>query len=239
MGGEYYCTSDARKPIWEGARKKALSPGEPFTIAPGQFGFLLSMEAVNVPADAMAFISIRAKTKFRGLINVSGFHVDPGYKGKLVFSVFNAGSSNIHLGEGDEVFLIWFADLDQASGKTRTEAGYTAIPNELINGMNREVVSLSSLATEIANLKVNMRVQGIIFGIAVAFFFTVLSGAVGYLFQNGFLKPILDRAVPVIAGQPATQLSSPPPVLPPASAPVPVPPPAAPPPSTNVPLPAR
>jgi hypothetical protein len=32
---------------------------------------LLTEEIVSVPADALAFISIRTKTKFRGLVNVS------------------------------------------------------------------------------------------------------------------------------------------------------------------------
>jgi hypothetical protein len=47
---------------------------EAFTIPPGQFAFLLTKEVVSVPADALAFISIRVKTKFRGLVNVSGWH---------------------------------------------------------------------------------------------------------------------------------------------------------------------
>ena len=45
---------------------------------PGQFAFLLTKEVVSVPADALAFISIRVKTKFRGLVNVSGW---PGCNG--------------------------------------------------------------------------------------------------------------------------------------------------------------
>ncbi len=52
---------------------RQLDQGEAFTIPPGQFAFLLTEEVVSVPADALAFISIRAKTKFRGLVNVSGF----------------------------------------------------------------------------------------------------------------------------------------------------------------------
>ena len=47
---------------------RKLSDGEAFTIPPGQFAFLLTEEVVSVPADALAFISIRAKTKFRGLV---------------------------------------------------------------------------------------------------------------------------------------------------------------------------
>jgi dUTPase len=76
---------------------RKLGEGEAFTIPPGQFAFLLTEEVVSVPADALAFISVRARTKFRGLVNVSGFHVDPGYRGQLTFSVFNAGPAPIHL----------------------------------------------------------------------------------------------------------------------------------------------
>lgn len=54
-------------------------PGNLFRISPGQFAFILTEERVTVPDTAIAFISMRAKFKFKGLINVSGFHVDPGW----------------------------------------------------------------------------------------------------------------------------------------------------------------
>ena len=92
---------------------RKLGPGDAFTIPPGQFAFLLTEEIVTVPASALAFISIRAKTKFRGLVNVSGFHVDPGYRGQLTFAVFNAGPIPIHLKRGQQIFLIWYASLDR------------------------------------------------------------------------------------------------------------------------------
>src|SRR5258708_5157038 len=50
-------------------------PSHLVNIPPGQFAFLLTQEMVAVPNRAMALISMRAKYKFRGLINVSGFHV--------------------------------------------------------------------------------------------------------------------------------------------------------------------
>ena len=85
---------------------RKLRDAEAFTIPPGQFAFLLTEEVVSVPADALAFISIRAKTKFHGLVNVSGVHVDPGYRGQLTFSVFNAGPVPVHLKRGQQIFLI-------------------------------------------------------------------------------------------------------------------------------------
>src|SRR3982750_357640 len=77
MGDHYFVTSakgDAEPPT-----KTKIAVGDGFNIPPGQFAFLISEEEVFIPHFAMAFISMRTPFKFRGLVNVSGFHVDPGY----------------------------------------------------------------------------------------------------------------------------------------------------------------
>lgn len=84
-----------------------------FIIPKGQFALLITNEIVKVPKDALAFISFKAKYKYKGLINVSGFHVDPGWYGKLTFSVYNAGPSDVVLEKGNPFALIWYADLDK------------------------------------------------------------------------------------------------------------------------------
>lgn len=91
--------------------KQKLEPNEQLVIPPGQFGLLLTKEIVDVPNYALGFISIRFSIKMRGLVNVSGFHVDPGFKGRLKFAVYNAGSQNIVLAQSEPVFIIWFSDL--------------------------------------------------------------------------------------------------------------------------------
>jgi dCTP deaminase len=108
MGSQYVLSSQA--PV-----KVSLAAGEQFAIAPGQFGLLITDERVRVPLNALAFISLRSHVKVRGLVNVSGFHVDPGYEGRLKFSVFNAGSKAVVLEQGESVFSIWFADLDRST----------------------------------------------------------------------------------------------------------------------------
>lgn len=110
LGGEYFTTAD------QANKKLLIRDGEQICIAPGQFALLITKEKIRIPEDAMGFISIKAGIKFKGLINVSGFHVDPGFRGRLKFAVYNAGSQNINLTEGKPIFLIWFTDLDQ---KTR------------------------------------------------------------------------------------------------------------------------
>lgn len=128
---------------------RRLAPGDAFTIPPGQFAFLLTEEIVSVPADALAFISIRAKTKFRGLVNVSGFHVDPGYRGQLTFAVFNAGPVPIHLKRGQPIFLIWYASLDRETVVKKDSAVRMGIDPDLITGVAGELQSFASLATRI------------------------------------------------------------------------------------------
>ncbi|WP_288253514.1 hypothetical protein [uncultured Hydrogenophaga sp.] len=114
-------------------------------IGPGQFAFLLTDEVVEVPPSALALISMRAKYKFKGLINVSGFHVDPGWKGKLIFSVYNAGPSPILIEKGEPLFLIVYSDLDRTSEASHLydgEAqGQESIKTSLLSGLNSQVFS--------------------------------------------------------------------------------------------------
>ncbi len=128
-----------------------------FTIPPGQFGFILTEEHVSVPESAIALISIRARYKFRGLVNVSGFHVDPGYSGRLMFSVFNSGPNSVHLRRGDECFLIWYAELDGPSAVSAKEPR-NEIPSELTGPLSEGMESFSMLRSEIENLKQSVRV---------------------------------------------------------------------------------
>jgi dCTP deaminase len=107
LGGEYFTTADNSK------IKVMIQDSEQISIAPGQFALLITQERIRIPDDAMGFISIKAGIKFKGLINVSGFHVDPGFHGRLKFAVYNAGSQHIKLTQGKPIFLIWFTDLDQ------------------------------------------------------------------------------------------------------------------------------
>lgn len=130
--------------------KILLEDNQGFAIPPGQFGLLMTEEEVTVPKHAIAFISIRSKYKFRGLINVSGFHVDPGYKGKLVFAVFNAGPSPVHMSRGERCFHIWFANLDSSDSSLQTKNGYDRLDSSLIQQISDQFLSLKGLSENIS-----------------------------------------------------------------------------------------
>jgi dCTP deaminase len=112
--GKYYLTLSREVAVTpDGTTSIPLSGNEPFVIIPpGQFAILFTNESVSIPNNAMGFISVRTSEKLKGLVNISGFHVDPGFKGHLKFSVYNAGNNAICLDFGSECFLLWFCTFD-------------------------------------------------------------------------------------------------------------------------------
>jgi len=162
---------------------KNLEPNSVVNIPPGQFAFLLTEEKVRMPADALGFISIKARHKYKGLVNVSGFHVDPGWNGYLMFSVFNAGPSDIILKRGEKLFLLWFAALDQVSQqdymyKPTPEHEEPEIQVKYVQGLTQPVQSLPSLSRDVAKLR-HATVRGdIALGLVIPTFGLLLALAV-------------------------------------------------------------
>jgi dCTP deaminase len=155
VGGEYYVTPNDTATNPGSITLALLDQGESFAVPAGQFAYVLTEEQVSVPTSAIAFISIRARIKFRGLVNVSGFHVDPGFSGRLLFAVYNAGPVSIHLRRGDPTFLIWFADLDQdvPADSKRGMAPITNIATEIITPVSGVIYSIQGLADKLRTVE--------------------------------------------------------------------------------------
>ncbi|NET69604.1 MAG: deoxycytidine triphosphate deaminase [Sphaerospermopsis sp. SIO1G2] len=189
LGEEVYISSLPDTPIKE-RKKVILSEKETVCIPPGQFAFLITAEVIKVPKNSLAFISIKFKFKSHGLINVSGFHVDPGYNGKLIFAVYNAGPLNFHVARGERIFTIWYADLDQEDENSRKKKGYDSIPTDLMNSPDL-VSSLPYLNKRLDELEQKIESysvkQAITFAISTAVFLTVAKPIVDI-----FIQPLLN-----------------------------------------------
>ncbi|MDH1699776.1 hypothetical protein N5I05_14785 [Acinetobacter johnsonii] len=158
IGSEVYITpsSDTDTKV-----KKILTDEDPqFIIPKGQFALLITDEIVKVPNEAIAFISFKAKYKYKGLINVSGFHVDPGWRGRLTFSVYNAGPSDVVLEKGNPFALIWYADLDKSGADDaeyheyfKKEAPVMTITSDKVSDMSGDIFSPFKLKKEIDDIK--------------------------------------------------------------------------------------
>lgn len=157
LGHEVYVSPDREVAVPNRQTKRTLAGKEGFTIPPGQFAFLTTQEVIEIPDTALAFISIKARQKWNGLINISGFHVDPGYRGILIFSVLNAGPRPLHLHQGQALFLIWYADLDRQTQMRKTSTnGIDGIDSKMLNGISGEILSLQSLSEKQRALEVDI-----------------------------------------------------------------------------------
>ena len=217
MGDEFFCTADQIQSAGVSPAIQKLAEGQGFTIPPGQFAFLLTREKIRVPKNAMAFISIKSGMKFHGLVNVSGFHVDPGYEGRLVFSVHNAGPSPLSLKQGMPLFVIWYASLREESKKTyNTDKGYSGIDPKHIQGMSKEILSMQNVTENIKQMQDTFVKHKPILdhlnffyrAIVIAVFAALMIGVAGFSWDFGrsiWLR-ITEPAVKTIA--PAAEKSS-------------------------------
>ena len=165
MGSEVYVSPTSESDP-QSVRK--LDEGGAFRIPPGQFAFLLTHEAVHIPEDAFALIALRARElQFRGLINVSGFHIDPGYSGRLVLAVYNAGPGEVHLREGSVLFEVFFADLDEPTEKpynaSSTKQPLMRIEPDVISAVAGKFETLEGLKNKIGEVETELeeRIQAL------------------------------------------------------------------------------
>jgi dCTP deaminase len=91
-------------------------------------------------------------------VNVSGFHVDPGYSAPLRFAVFNAGPSTIGIKRGEDCFLIWYADLDREDtehikSESQNRAYSRGITSADVSALTGAVKTVSVLANKVSDLE--------------------------------------------------------------------------------------
>lgn len=149
----------------------------------------------------MGFISVKLVYKKCGLINVSGFHVDPCFKGNLIFSVYNAGPSDILLKKGTPVFMIFFCKLTQGLGRfsdtypnknddysekiqtkvkraiERKNHELIGIPLEMVSGIKGASVSLANNNARMDKLEASIKIYG-------AIVLSIIGGLLLLILQN-------------------------------------------------------
>ena len=105
-----------------------------------------------MPEDLLAFITLRNTFKMQGLINVSGFHVDPTYKGMLVFAVNNIGPSDIRLRLHEPTFTIFFAKVEGKIEGSRPPFG-NELPLQYVQLLGGSSITLARLQKEFEELR--------------------------------------------------------------------------------------
>ncbi|MDD4239542.1 MAG: hypothetical protein PHT62_13465 [Desulfotomaculaceae bacterium] len=166
LGNEVYLSSEELP--------KVLEKGDVVSIRSGEFALLITEEKIKLPFNVMGFISMRFSFKRKGLINVSGFHVDPGYYGKLIFSVYNAGPNDIVVRRCDSLFMIFFERFEnKISESYKQKENYENIPSSMITDIKGRSVTLSNNAVKIEKLEFYFK---ILLGVVIAMVTLVVKG---------------------------------------------------------------
>ena len=145
LGNEFYI-------VGHKAPEKLSKKSPYLSLAPGQFAILTCFEEIKMPRDLMAFIALRSKFKFQGLVNISGFHVDPTFEGTLLFAVQNVSSSDIRLEFMKPTFTIFFARLDGGIGEDRKKAP-SGIQLENVQLLGGASITIAKLQRDLDQLR--------------------------------------------------------------------------------------
>jgi len=182
LGAEYFLSGEKHA--------KKLSEENPYlTINSGEFALLTTCEIIHVPKDLIGFISMRFGKKSGGLINISGFHVDPGYNGIIIFSVYNAGPKPLTLEYKDDVFMIIFSTISKSVDepvKTYQNQMHLS-PKHWAHLVGNQPVSVMSLDTRISKLE---NWNKLTVGLAIVLGGTILTLALTTVFN--FLQSSAD-----------------------------------------------
>jgi dCTP deaminase len=152
VGEEVFVTGESTKKI-------ALKSGDSVVIPPGQVVLILTRETLKMPLDAIGLLSIKFGFKARGLINISGFHVDPGFEGKLVFSMYNAGVQTIHLSHASPIFLLWLSSTDKPTADKYhgQHNKQLHLPDDAITNLAARMPSPFTLEKDVESLRNELR----------------------------------------------------------------------------------
>ena len=127
-------------------------------VEPGSFGLFLTHEYLYLPDDIYGLISLRFRYKIRGLTNVSGFHIDPGYYGHILFGVYNTGPSEIIIKHLDSVFMITFVKVDRKPKMLYEGPSIDDISPENVERLRGPPVSLKNLDDRVKKLETYFRI---------------------------------------------------------------------------------
>jgi dCTP deaminase len=152
IGGEYFLSGDDIPATLDDENKFII-------IKPGKFGSLITKEVISIDNKHIGLISVKFGYKQKGLINVSGFHVDPNYKGNVIFTVFNAGPKDIYIKKDDYVFMICFLTLTDDLKITEQKEGYSSIPTEMIEGLGGNSLTLMENNKRIEQLELYVKIM--------------------------------------------------------------------------------
>ena len=141
IGDEYYIGSSQDESILD---TRSLSKDQSFAIPPHAVCFILLTEAIKLPSDVTAKISLRMTHIYSGLVLTSQPPFDPGYSGNIIVMVHNFSASPVYLKQGERLATIEFSNLASIPKEVKPHRSVTTLKGQLTKPL---VSSLSEIAS--------------------------------------------------------------------------------------------
>jgi dUTPase len=120
-------------------------------IKPGEIAFVMTEEALDLPNDIYCQLSTKRKLSLDGIVILGGLIIDPNYKGKLIFGLYNLSSRNYPLMPGKKLVAGVFYKVNKKSDKIPETINN--FPDELIRSVvDTKPNSVSAINTTISNM---------------------------------------------------------------------------------------
>ena len=130
-----------------------------YALDTGRFVGVLTEESLSMPLDVSARFGLRSEFTRRGLVAFGGIQVDPGFKGRLAISLFNAGPEPIEMHAGRRMFTVEFQRLDAPAaasyaGEFQGLEGFSEAQRDFIlNAQTASLAEITALPGQVAGLE--------------------------------------------------------------------------------------
>jgi len=150
--------------IEPGNRGSALNPKSRLFLKIGQTAIVSTQETINMPPDYAGFGFPPSSVSSRALLMTNPGHIDPGYRGRLQFTVINMGKENYELKQGDEIVTLLIfrlsapAQRDYAARNRQIKP--TGIRQEDVDLLAADFVDVRKRAKQIAQKTIGYATAG-------------------------------------------------------------------------------
>ena len=131
----------------EGKRGSEGHPRDSLSLKPGETAVVETAETCKLPANIGAIGFPPASVSANALLTTNPGHVDPGYHGKLSFTVINMGSENYSLKGGDDIVTLLLFELSanaRAPYDVRAPGLHGAVTDDRLNRLAKDFLDINA-----------------------------------------------------------------------------------------------
>ncbi|MEH1869094.1 MAG: hypothetical protein V7K69_29435 [Nostoc sp.] len=169
-----------------------LNPKSQHILRAGHTAVVSTLEELCLPNNLAAIGFPPSRVSFQGILMTNPGHIDPGYSGRLRFTIINMGSQDYVLEKHKPIVTLLIFELSDTVQKDWFQRhGSSAQPptQEAIDRLSADFLDINRRATEITN---NMLTKAPLYSA----FATLVVGAIvsffSYFFTPGWREPLSD-----------------------------------------------